>query len=50
MIRPILRYGVDALHRPAEAVAEITAETERLVDDMIQTMYAAPGKIGRAHV
>lgn len=43
MIRPILRYGVDALHRPAGAVAEITQETERLVDDMIQTMYAAPG-------
>jgi peptide deformylase len=43
MIRPILRYGVDALHRPAEAVEEITPDVERLIDDMIQTMYAAPG-------
>lgn len=31
------------LHRPAEPVAEITPEIEALVDDMIQTMYAAPG-------
>ena len=43
MIRPILRYGVDTLHRPAEPVDAITPEIERLVDDMIQTMYAAPG-------
>jgi peptide deformylase len=43
MIRPIIRYGVDALHRPAESVAEITPDIERLVDDLIQTMYAAPG-------
>jgi peptide deformylase len=43
MIRPILRYGVDTLHRPAEPVTEITPEVERLIDDMIQTMYAAPG-------
>jgi peptide deformylase len=43
MIRPILRYGVDALHRPAEPVQEITPDVARLIDDMIQTMYAAPG-------
>lgn len=43
MIRPILRYGADALHRPASPVAEVTAEIQQLVDDMIQTMYAAPG-------
>jgi peptide deformylase len=43
MIRPILRYGVETLHRPAESVQEITADVERLIDDMIQTMYAAPG-------
>lgn len=43
MIRPILRYGVDALHRPAEPVEQITPDIERLIDDMIQTMYAAPG-------
>lgn len=43
MIRPILRYGDDVLHAPATPVAEMTPEIERLIDDMIQTMYAAPG-------
>jgi peptide deformylase len=43
VIRPILRYGADVLHQPAEAVAEITPQIETLIDDMIQTMYAAPG-------
>lgn len=43
MIRPILRYGSDALHRPAQPVGEITPEIQQLIDDMIQTMYAAPG-------
>ena len=43
MIRPILRYGADVLHQPARPVAEITADILQLIDDMIQTMYAAPG-------
>ena len=43
MIRPILRYGADVLHQPAKPVAEITPDIVQLVDDMIQTMYAAPG-------
>ncbi len=43
MIRPILKYGDDVLHQPARAVGEITTDIERLVDDMIETMYAAPG-------
>jgi peptide deformylase len=43
MIRPIVRYGADVLHRPASPVADITPELQQLVDDMIQTMYAAPG-------
>jgi peptide deformylase len=43
VIRPILRYGADVLHQPASPVAEVTPEIERLVEDMIQTMYAAPG-------
>jgi peptide deformylase len=43
MIRPILRYGDQPLHDPAEPVTEITAEIQRLLDDMIETMYAAPG-------
>ena len=43
MIRPILRYGADVLHVPAAPVGEITPDVDRLIDDMIQTMYAAPG-------
>src|SRR5262245_41462007 len=43
VIRPILRYGADALHQPARSVAEITSEVSQLIEDMIQTMYAAPG-------
>jgi peptide deformylase len=43
VIRPILRYGIDVLHQPAAKVDAITPDIERLIDDMIQTMYAAPG-------
>ena len=43
MIRPILRYGAGVLHAPAAPVGDITPEVQQLVDDMIQTMYAAPG-------
>ena len=43
MIRPIIRYGANVLHQPGRPVAEITAEIIQVVDDMIQTMYAAPG-------
>jgi peptide deformylase len=43
VIRPILRYGASVLHEPAAPVGEITADIHQLIDDMIQTMYAAPG-------
>ena len=43
MIRPILKYGDDILHERARAVEAITPEIDRLIDDMIETMYAAPG-------
>jgi peptide deformylase len=43
MIRPILRYGAGVLHQPAATVTDITPEIQQLIDDMIQTMYAAPG-------
>jgi peptide deformylase len=43
MLRPIVRHGAAVLHHPAEPVAEITSDIDALVDDMIQTMYAAPG-------
>jgi len=43
MIRPILRYGDEVLHQPAAPVVEITPDIHQLIDDMVQTMYAAPG-------
>jgi peptide deformylase len=43
MLRPILRYGDRVLHLPAEPVTSFDADLHRLVDDMIETMYAAPG-------
>jgi peptide deformylase len=43
MIRPIVRYGDRVLTEPAREVDEITPEVIALVNDMIETMYAAPG-------
>src|SRR3954469_22893086 len=43
MIRPLMRYGASVLHEPAAAVADMTTDVDRLVGDMIETMYAAPG-------
>lgn len=43
MIRPILKYGEAPLHERAAAVDVLTPEIDRLVGDMIETMYAAPG-------
>jgi peptide deformylase len=43
MIRPILRHGADVLHRQAQPVPAVTPDIQALIDDMVQTMYAAPG-------
>jgi len=43
MLRPILRYGERPLHTPAAPVTRFDDELHRLIDDMIETMYAAPG-------
>ena len=43
MIRPILRYGEQPLHQPAADVVTFDDTLQRLIDDMIETMYAAPG-------
>lgn len=43
MLRPILKYGEEVLHQPAAPVGEVTPEIEQLVQDMVETMYAAPG-------
>jgi peptide deformylase len=42
-IRPIVRYGDPVLHAPARLVETIDESTRRLLDDMVETMYAAPG-------
>jgi len=43
VLRPILRLGDSILSEPARPVETITPEIETLIDDMIETMYAAPG-------
>jgi peptide deformylase len=43
MIRPILKYGDSVLHEKARTVDAMTPDVDRLVEDMIETMYAAPG-------
>ena len=43
MIRPIVKYGDPALQVPATGVAEVSAEIKTLVDDMVESMYAAGG-------
>jgi peptide deformylase len=43
MIRPILKYGEGTLHERAREVDAITPDVERIVQDLIDTMYAAPG-------
>ena len=43
MLRPILRLGDSILTEPARPVEAITPAIESLIDDLIETMYAAPG-------
>jgi peptide deformylase len=43
MIRPILRYGERPLHESASNVDVFDEALHRLIDDLIETMYAAPG-------
>jgi peptide deformylase len=43
MLRPIVKFGDRELATPARPVETITPEIEQLVDDMLATMYAAPG-------
>jgi peptide deformylase len=42
-VRPIVKYGHPALHKPSEPVREIDGTIHKLLDDMVETMYAAPG-------
>ena len=43
MLRPIVRYPAASLNAPASPVTVFDAELDRLIDDMVDTMYAAPG-------
>jgi len=42
-VLPIVKYGADVLRRPAQPVTEIDEPLQKLIEDMIDTMYAAPG-------
>ena len=39
----IRKYGDDILRKPAEPVTEFDDSLQKLIDDMVETMYAAPG-------
>jgi peptide deformylase len=43
MIRPIELWGSEVLEKPAETVSNITDAEVKLVQDMVETMYKAPG-------
>src|SRR5207247_1687549 len=43
MIRPILKYGDGLLHSTARPVDAFTPELDRIIGDLVETMYAAPG-------
>lgn len=43
MLRPIVKYGTASLQAPAQAVTAFDPSLHALIDDMIETMYAAPG-------
>jgi peptide deformylase len=49
MARPIITLPDKRLRRVSEPVGKVTAETKKLVEDMFESMYAAPG-IGLAAV
>ncbi len=43
MARPILTYGHPILRQAAQAVGNVNGDLQQLIDDMVETMYAAPG-------
>lgn len=54
-IRTILHYPDPRLRQKAQVVTQVTPDIKKLIDDMAETMYAAPGvglaatQIGEAH-
>jgi len=43
MILRIVKYGDDVLRRPTAPVDDFDGSLQALIDDMVDTMYAAPG-------
>src|SRR4030095_10392486 len=43
MLRPIVKYGDRILNDKAATVEETTTDVDRIIDEMVQAMYAAPG-------
>jgi peptide deformylase len=42
-VLPIVKYGDPVLRNPTQRVGDIDAALQKLIDDMVDTMYAAPG-------
>jgi peptide deformylase len=42
-VLPIVKYGSDVLRRRTENVAVFDDALQKFIDDMVETMYAAPG-------
>ena len=42
-VLPIRKYGDEVLRRRTEPVTTFDASLQKLIDDMVDTMYAAPG-------
>ncbi len=43
MNRPIVKYGADVLQKVSKPVENVTDAEVKLIQDMVETMYAAPG-------
>lgn len=43
MLRPILKYGAPELAKRSDPLTEFPDSLQELAQDMVQTMYAAPG-------
>ena len=43
MLRPLVKFGGGGLDRKAVPVTQFDADLDQVIDDMIDTMYAAPG-------
>ena len=42
-VLPIVKYGSEVLRQPTALVTEFDDSLQKLIDDMVETMYAAPG-------